>query len=79
VDALFGNPDETNRVSGEVQLLLLNQEGNLKARVFLNADDYHVAWEAHGQGRYVSLHGLLNLGERLHRIEDVSNFKLLSE
>lgn len=77
VDALFGNPDETNRVSGEVQLLLLNQEGNIKARAFLNADDYYVAWEAHGQGGFVALHGLLNLGERLHRIEKVTNFKLL--
>jgi hypothetical protein len=79
VDALFGTPDEANRVSGEVQLLLFNQEGPQKARVSLNADDYHVAWEAHGQGGYVSLHGILNLGQRVHRIESVSNFKLLKE
>jgi hypothetical protein len=79
VDALFGTPDEANRVSGEVQVLLFNQEGPQKARVNLNADDYHVAWEAHGQGGYVSLHGILNLGQRVHRIESVSSFKLLKE
>jgi hypothetical protein len=79
VDALFGTPDERNRVSGDVQLLLLNQEGNLKARVSLNADAYHVAWEAHGEAGFVSLHGILIPGGRVHRIENVSNFKLLKE
>jgi hypothetical protein len=79
VDALFGTPDEANRVSGDVQLLLFNQEGFQKARVNLDADDYQVAWEAHGQGGYVSLHGILNLGERIHRIESVSSFKFLKD
>ena len=79
VDALFGTPDEGNRVSGDVQLLLLNQEGNRKARVNLNPRDYHLAWEAHGEAGFVSLHGILNLGERVHRIEHVSNFKNLKE
>jgi hypothetical protein len=79
VDALFGTPDEANRVSGDVQLLLLNQEGSQKARVNLNADDYHVAWEAHGVGGYVSLSGKLVRGERVHRIVDVSSFKYLND
>jgi hypothetical protein len=78
VDALFGTPDEANRVSGDVQLLLLNQEGPLKARVNLNADDYHVAWTAHGVGGYVSLNGKLVRGERVHRIVDVSSLRYLN-
>ena len=79
VDALFGNPDETNRVSGDAQLLVLNQEGQLRARVNLNADDYHIAWEAHGEGAFVQLHGILVPGVRIHRIEGVANFRLLKE
>jgi hypothetical protein len=79
VDALSGDPDEHNRVSGEVQLLVFDaEEGSFKARVNLNADDYHIAWEAHGMAGYVSLNGVLKLGGRVHRIEDVSNFKRLN-
>jgi hypothetical protein len=79
VDALSGNPDEHNRVSGEVQLLVFDaEEGSFKARVNLNADDYHIAWEAHGVAGYVSLNGVLKLGGRVHRIENVSNFKRLN-
>ena len=81
VDALFGNPDEHDRVSGEVQLLVLfdAEEGSCKARVDLNPDDYHVAWEAHGAAGYVSLNGVLKQGGRIHRIDDVSNFKRLGD
>ncbi|HEX8200539.1 MAG TPA: hypothetical protein VF590_08625 [Isosphaeraceae bacterium] len=80
VDALFGNPDEYNRVSGEVQLLVFDaEEGTFKARVDLNADDYQVAWSAHGAAGYVSLNGVLKPGVRLHRIENVSNFKFLRD
>jgi hypothetical protein len=80
VDELSGNPDEHNRVSGDVQLQVLNaEEGSFKARVNLNADDYHIAWEAHGVAGYVSLNGVLKLGGRVHRIENVSSFKRLNE
>jgi hypothetical protein len=80
VDALSGNPDEHNRVSGEVQLLVFDaEEGSFKARVNLDADEYHIAWEAHGVAGYVSLNGVLKLGGRVHRIESVSNFKRLND
>lgn len=80
VDALSGNPDEHNRVSGDVQLLVFDaEEGSFKARVILNADDYHIAWEAHGVAGYVSLNGVLKVGGRVHRIENVSNFKFLKD
>jgi hypothetical protein len=78
VDALFGDPDEHNRVSGEVQLLVFDvEEGSFRARADLDADAYHIAWEAHGAAAYVSLNGVLKLGGRVHRIDDVSNFKRL--
>ena len=77
VDALFGNPDEHNRVSGEVQLLVFDsEEGSFRARVSLNADDYQIALETHGVAGYVSLNGVLKLGGRVHHFENVSNFRL---
>ena len=80
VDALFGNPDDKNHVSGEVQLLVFDaEEGSFKARVNLNADDYRIAWEAHGVAGYVSLNGILKLSGRVHRLENVSNFKFLND
>ena len=47
VDALSGNPDANGRVNGEVQLLVFDPEegSSFKARVNLNADDYHIALE----------------------------------
>jgi hypothetical protein len=79
VDALFGDPDEDGRVSGEVQLLIINQEEVRRARINLGPKDYHKAWEAHGVGGYVQLYGILVLGDRVHRIENVSNFKFLKD
>lgn len=79
VDSLHGDPDEHGHVSGEVQLLILNQEELTKARVILGTEDYHKAWEAHGVGGYVSLSGILVRGERVHRITEISNFKFLRD
>lgn len=79
VDSLHGNPDEDGLVRGEVQLLILNQEEMTRARVTLNANDYHTALEAHGVGGYVSLNGVLFRGDRVHRIVEVTNFKSLKD
>ncbi len=79
VDALFGDPNESGQVSGEVQLLILNQEEARKARVTLCPEDYHKAWEAHGVGGYVQLHGILIPGPRIDHIEHVTNFKMLKD
>ncbi len=79
VDSLDGNPDETGHVSGDVQLLLLEQEGQVRARVNLGAQDYHTAWEAHGVGGYVTFRGVLEKGERAHRITSISDFQRLGQ
>lgn len=79
VDALFGDPDEDGKVSGDVQLMIFNQEEAIRARATLDSHDYHQAWEAHGVGGYVSLSGILVLGSRVHRIEQVRNFRVLNE
>jgi hypothetical protein len=80
VDLLDGDPDLSNRVSGDVQILILNHDKEkLQARVTLNPDDYHKAWEAHGTAGYVKFQGVLNMGGRNHRIVDVSGFDLLKD
>ncbi len=80
VDSLHGAPDERGRVRGEVQLLLMNQDENIKARVTLDADDYRKALEAHGAGGFVTLVGTLEMtGERTRRIVDPTKFRCLNE
>lgn len=80
VDALFGDPDENGAVSGDVQLLVFEgEQGTVRAKVTLNAKDYHVAWQAHGRAGYVSLTGMLKRAGRLSKIEDVTMFKALQE
>ncbi|WP_152050801.1 hypothetical protein [Tautonia marina] len=76
VDSLHGDREESGRVSGDVQLLILNQEEKekIRARVTLDADDYQKAGEAHLAGEYVALHGILMMGDRAHRIVEVTGF-----
>ncbi len=79
VDVLQGDPDETGQVRGDVQLQILNQEEMIRARVTLNAGDYHLAWKAHGVGGYIALNGILIRGGRVHRIEGIRDFRFLNE
>lgn len=66
-----------NRPSGEVRLLLLDQEEELKARAELNAEDYARAGEAHLNQKPVLLYGNLIRSPRINRIENVTLFGLL--
>lgn len=79
VDALLGDPGEDGRVRGDVQLMIFNQDETTRARVTLDPEDYHQAWEAHGVGGYVSLNGILVSGGRSYRIEQVRSFKFLKD
>ena len=79
VDSLHGDPDASGAMQGEVQLSILNQEETIKARVTLGPDDYQTALRIHGVAGYVSLEGVLIRGNRLHRIDEVTNFKALRE
>ncbi len=66
-----------NRPSGEVRLLLLDQEEELKAKVELNAEDYARAGEAHLNQKPVLLYGNLIRSPRINRIENVTLFDLI--
>jgi hypothetical protein len=78
VDSLHGDPDPEGRVQGDVVLMLFDAEGSIRARATLNADEYQIAWQAHGAARYVALNGMLIRERRVHRIERISQFKLLA-
>jgi hypothetical protein len=78
VDSLLGDPDPEGRVQGDVILMLFDVEGTIKARATLGADDYQIAWQAHGAARYVAFSGMLFRERRTHRIERISQFKLLA-
>jgi hypothetical protein len=79
VDTLNGRPNANNRMEGQVILRLVDPEHEtVRARAELNAEQYHRAWEAHGQNRPVILQGILRRGGRLHRLEEVAEFALLS-
>jgi hypothetical protein len=78
VDSLLGDPDADGRVQGDVILMVFDVEGTIKARATLDADNYRIAWQAHGAARYVTLNGMLIPERRTHRIERISQFKLLS-
>jgi hypothetical protein len=78
VDSLMGSPDPDRRVEGDVTFLLFDADETIKARATLNADDYHIAWQAHGAAGYVSLRGRLIRERRSNRIEEVSHLNSLS-
>jgi hypothetical protein len=75
VDSLMGNPDTERRVEGDVVFLLFDADETIRARATLNADDYHIAWQAHGAAGFVSLRGKLIRERRSHRLEEVSHLK----
>ena len=78
VDSLMGDPDPEGRVQGDVILMLFDVEGTIRARATLDATDYQIAWQAHGSARYVALSGKLIRERRIHRIERISQFKILA-
>lgn len=82
VETLNGDVGEDGRRSGEVTLALLlpDEEEIVRARTMLNPKDYETAVKAHERGLgYVQFIGRLRRGIRVSRIENLVDFKLLSE
>lgn len=77
VSSLMGKPSDEG-VQGEIQLSFVDKEGSAKARVFLSADDYQIACNAHRDGQYVTLSGVFHPGDRVGRISEPAGFKLLN-
>lgn len=80
VDTLDGRPNFEGRREGPVILHVATPEGAiLRVRAELDANDYQTAWQAHGRNLAISLQGILRLGGRLHRIDEVLDFRLLQQ
>jgi hypothetical protein len=76
VEALSGQREgEDVRPRGEVDfLLLLDQEGEVRARGLLDPEEYEVACQAHLRSAPVSFKGTLRRLVRSSRIDDISDF-----
>ena len=77
VDALQGEPGPDGRMQGEVVLLAPVEEEMLKMRLDLGPEDYAAACDAHKDGLYVSVRGILRQGARVHRLEEVTAFRVV--
>jgi hypothetical protein len=76
---LSGVPNAAGRLEGDVVLQIQADDQILKVRTTLPADDYEQAGHAHLEQRYITVRGLLRRGRRLHALEQVSDFELLTE
>jgi hypothetical protein len=79
VETLNGDAGEDGRRSGEVIVRAISNDESIKARIFLSADEYKIADEAHMTNALVSFSGVLQRQRRLNIIKNVSNFSLVGE
>lgn len=76
VDELRGQPTpDDQRPSGEVRFTLFVQEEEIHSKANLNTDDYAEAARAHLASGLITFKGILHRLPRLHRIDDVTEFK----
>ncbi|MFZ3140430.1 hypothetical protein [Polaromonas sp.] len=81
VERLDGVMDETGHRAGDVRLSLMlpEEDGLVKAKVWLNADNYVKAIRAHeADGAYVQVKGRLQAGQRLRQITHLTSFELVA-
>ncbi len=74
VEVLRGTPGADDRPTGEVVVSILHDDGAVKARMMLDADDYSAAGQAHLHHRPVRFEGVLIRDARLQRIDEVTDF-----
>lgn len=78
VDALLGEPGHDGRLEGGVVLAAQVEDEILKVRLDLGPDDYQKAGGAHLRGLFVSVRGRLRRGPRTHRLEEATDFMVVS-
>lgn len=80
VELLNGDKGNDGRRSGEVILALIFEPEIVNARVMLNADDYEVAYKAHGLGGgLVKVKGRLFPGKRVRTLDEIAVFELVEK
>ena len=77
VESLNGTMGEDGQRRGEVALMILHEEEQIRVRVELDPAQYADADRAHMTGAIVQLEGTLSLGRRVHRISNLQRFRLL--
>lgn len=76
VDSLSGEINEEGKVYGYVTLLIYEDDGNIRAKVFLNNTDHELAAKAYVNNKRISIEGKLNWAPRVKEIEGYKNFKI---
>ncbi len=74
VETLNGRPNADNRPEGQVTLRVITPEGELRARVELNAEQYAIADSLDMQNLPFSLEGLLHRTARTFLVDKVIDF-----
>ncbi len=78
VTTLNGDPGSDGRLHGEVTFDLLTEDGNLRARADLPAEDYELAARAHLQHAKVTFRARIEArGSRVARLGDLSGLRVL--
>ncbi|MDD2222849.1 MAG: hypothetical protein PHF42_05345 [Pseudomonas sp.] len=80
VERLEGTMNEQGQRAGDVvlSLFLPDEEGLVKARVYLQATDYAQAMRAHEtHGAYVQVAGQLQAGSRVRQLVHVTSFRVM--
>src|SRR5262249_14014505 len=77
LDVPRGQPGPDDRPSGEVMVTICQEDELLRAWLYLSADDYAVANEAHMTNLPVLFRGVLYRSPRVGRVEQVGNFQRL--
>jgi hypothetical protein len=75
--ALHGEADENGSMQGEATLILLTDEQQTKAKVFLGSEFYSLACDAHKKNQYVRVSGILSEKPRCSDLKDVSVFEMI--
>lgn len=80
VAELAGAPSPHSPIEGDVVLAVhVSEDEILRVRVTLSPSDYQKAGQAHMQGRYVSVWGILHRGQRVHALTEPSEFTVIGE
>lgn len=78
ITGLHGSENEEGKVDGDITLALLVDEESKKAKAYLDAAFYSQACDAHKNGKYVQISGVLREKPRLSILEEISNFEVVS-
>jgi len=78
ITGLHGSENEQGKIEGDITLALLVDEESKKAKAYLDSTFYPQACDAHKNGKYVQISGILKEKPRLSILEEISNFEVIS-